>query len=239
MSAASGVRLSDALRRELGGMRAAGVGALVVRVEGPEMVAAGSVRRSPGGWAGALDGVRVMATAPCFVVVPKDGKGALVVSLVPDSAGVRDKMVYSSSASELRQAVAGALGGTEDYFVTDAADLSRAAYERRKAVKGPLTFFEEQRKQETAHGAVGMGLLAAVSGKPASQKPAPHILNGGGRGARPSRAFTEPPGNRAAAASAAAAGAGGAPKPRETRDDSMAGGPGVAALMAKFQQQNE
>lgn len=229
MSAASGIECSDALLGALG--KPPSCRAVVARVVDGRLVPAGRLEGSPSagpGWAGALGEAEKLlgpGAVPAFIVVFKQRGPPLLVAFAPEDAPVKLKMTYSSSKSALRRRLAALHGGEpEDYFATDRADLSRAAYEKHRSVEGPLSYVEQQLRAQPkslskADGqrSAGFGLLASLEGKPALRP----------TGARAATSSSDAGPSRRAAASAANDDA-------KTANEAPAAG-GVAAMRSRFE----
>jgi twinfilin-like protein len=67
----------------------------------------------------------------CYLLLRKDGKW-MTVLYVPESTPVKDKMLYASSRSGLKEGLGGALF-VEDFFISERAECTLANFESSKA----------------------------------------------------------------------------------------------------------
>jgi len=178
MSSSSGVPVSDSLRAQFQSARP-NIRYIHVKIVNEELkgVATGASQRS---FEEDIDLISKLLEPkdPCFVVIFKDGKGLLLLAYAPDAASVKAKMVYSSSKSALRRMLGGNDSTVEEWFVATPQECSCAAYRKRRATQGPLSYVEEQLQMlpkslsaDEMKKSAGYGLLAQLSGNIGITKP--------------------------------------------------------------------
>ena len=159
LSSSSGVKVNSSLGSKL---RSASSGAVkVVITDSLEMV---SVHCS--GSASNLDSLRssVGPRECCYVVCFQGAGRVLLVTHIPELALAKQKMLYASSKSALKDALGSR--SVEEFNASSHNEISSSEYNRRKNTAAPLTAAERMRiEHDNAETGGSYGTLAFLMGK--------------------------------------------------------------------------
>ena len=170
MSAPSGIRASDDLRKDFPG----DASARFLKVEIIDELEMRETDRvaSVGTMIEDLDLVAqiLVENEPCYVLCRTDDETSrgfkyMLFCFVPDYGKVRQKMLYASSRTALRQGL-GADNFSEEIFGTEIDDFTAAGYERyleHKNSENPLTEKEIKLKEEREYGVFEGGAGSSVA----------------------------------------------------------------------------
>ncbi|KAJ1309790.1 hypothetical protein OPQ81_006555 [Rhizoctonia solani] len=181
MSASSGIGVSP----ELSSAFASAVDSqstrfLKVNIQNESLVPDGTIPAGSGGFIDDLPQLQGILEddIPAYILAHTEGPNWLFISYVPDTAKVRDKMVYASTRGALTKAL-GDQRFKDNIFATSKDDLTPEAYQahqRHLAAPKPLTArereLEEIRAAERASSAAyeGSGVRQSIVGPRAGMK---------------------------------------------------------------------
>lgn len=110
-------------------------------------------------WSDKMDGLRkyLDESDPCYIACWREAKDCLLITFIPETTPPRGRMLYAGTRDALKVSIGeiDESGKIEEYNITDAEDLSYAAYDKQKNV--PLAYseyelekmeIEQQEKQE-------------------------------------------------------------------------------------------
>jgi len=164
MSHSSGIPVSARLREEFGKAVSGNVRLVKVQIENEELVPVGS-RPISGDFNSDLSSIPSLLDAdtgvPCYILVKLDSDTAQFVMFcyVPSKSKVKDKMLYASTRSNLKQQL-GANYFVDEVFGDSAADFSAQGYKHHvesKKVEAPLTEREQIKQMEIESGEIYSG----------------------------------------------------------------------------------
>ncbi|CAE6449117.1 unnamed protein product [Rhizoctonia solani] len=181
MSASSGIGVS----LELSSAFASAVDSqstrfLKVKIQSESLIPDGTIPAGSGGFIDDLPQLQGILEddVPAYILAHTEGSNWLFISYVPDTAKVRDKMVYASTRGALTKAL-GDQRFKDNIFATSKDDLTPEAYQahqRHLAAPKPLTArereLEEIRAAERASSAAyeGSGVRQSIVGSRAGMK---------------------------------------------------------------------
>jgi twinfilin-like protein len=164
MSHSSGIPVSAQLRDAFGKAISGNVRMVKVQIENEELVSKSTVSVS-GDFSSDLSHVPSLLDAdtglPCYILVKLDEETAQFVMLcyVPSKSKVKDKMLYASTRSNLKQQL-GASYFVDEVFGDQASDFSAQGYKQHvesKKVEAPLTEREQLKQMENESGEIYSG----------------------------------------------------------------------------------
>jgi len=163
MSHSSGIPASDSLRNSFGStITSKDKRVLKVQIENDKMNDVASLPIS-GTWEEDLAAVPTLfdKQKPCFILFRLDSETAQFVLFcyVPDKAPVKEKMLYASSRSNLKQQL-GLTYFVDEVFGTVVADFTLEGYQHHvqsKKSEAPLTEQEQIKKNELESGPIYSG----------------------------------------------------------------------------------
>lgn len=153
MSHQTGIKANDQLLKVFGKSKTGKVRVIKVSIENEELISAGTqdVKKD---WEKDYDkliGPLIEESVPCYILYRLDSKTSLghawlLISWVPDTATVRQKMVYASTKATLKQEF-GSAHITEELHATGSDEITLNGYYKNKkafAAPAPLTMREEE-----------------------------------------------------------------------------------------------
>lgn len=153
MSHQTGIKANEKLLKVFGKSKNGKVRVIKVSIEKEELVCAGThdVKKD---WEKDYDsqiGPMIEESVPCYILYRLDAKTSLghawlLISWVPDSASIRQKMVYASTKATLKQEF-GSAHITEELHATTNDEITLNGYYKNKkafAAPAPLTMREEE-----------------------------------------------------------------------------------------------
>ncbi|KAF8710911.1 Actin depolymerizing protein, partial [Rhizoctonia solani] len=181
MSASSGIGVSPELSSAFASAVASQSTRFIkVKIQNESLVPDGTIPTGSGGFIDDLPQLQDILEddIPAYILAYTEGSKWLFISYVPDTAKVRDKMVYASSRGALTKAL-GDQKFKDNIFATSKDDLTPEAYQahqRHLAAPKPLTArereLEEIRAAERASSAAyeGAGVRQSIVGSRAGMK---------------------------------------------------------------------
>jgi len=164
MSHSSGIPVSAKLRDAFGTAVSGNVRMVKVQIENEELVPI-TTRPVSGDFNADLSNIPSLLDAdtglPCYILVKLDGDSAQFVMFcyVPSKSKVKDKMLYASTRSNLKQQL-GANYFVDEVFGDQASDFSAEGYKHHvesKKVEAPLTEREQIKQMEIESGEIYSG----------------------------------------------------------------------------------
>jgi len=162
MSHSSGISVSSALKEKFGEVLSDdSVRFLQAQIQNSEEIVPVTTVKRQGAWEDDLQLVVSMMKPDeaCYVIYRLDGEGCLLFCYVPDRCKVKDKMLYASTLSNLKQQL-GSNYFTDDVHGTVPDDFSAKGYKQHtisKRTEAPLTEREQIKKAELESGEIYTG----------------------------------------------------------------------------------
>jgi len=161
MSHSSGIPVSESLKQTFAEARTENSKRFIkVCIENDEMIAVDS-RPAKGDWESDLSLVSQVfeAEKACYILYRAQQDEWVIFCYVPDKSKVKDKMLYASSRSNLRQQL-GSNFFKDEIFGTVPNDFNKEGYQQHvhsKKADAPLTEREAQKKNELESGEIYTG----------------------------------------------------------------------------------
>jgi len=167
MSHSSGIPVSEDLKQSFGTARTTNNKRLIKAViKDDQVVEVASHPITDNTWDQDIDKVQEFfeKDAACYILFRLDSQGSTgyhwaLMCYVPDLAKVKDKMIYASTRSNLKQQL-GATYFNDEIFGTVPGDFSKKGYEHHvtsKKMEAPLTEQEQIKHQEKTSGEIYSG----------------------------------------------------------------------------------
>ncbi|KAG4073122.1 hypothetical protein HA402_002511 [Bradysia odoriphaga] len=153
MSHQTGITANEALKKVFGKSKDGKIRVIKISIENEQLTSA-SVQTVNKDWEKDFDKMLkplVERDTPCYILYRLDAKTPLgfawlLISWIPDSATIRQKMLYASTKATLKTEF-GSAHITEEIHATDIDEVTLAGYHKHKSVfaaPAPLTMREEE-----------------------------------------------------------------------------------------------